>query len=57
MADNSVTLDENHVATLQEILVAIGTLPGVRPQIIAWMMARDVQDPEIEIEALRKMVF
>ena len=50
-------MDDNHWNTLQEILNAIGCLPGVSERIDAYMRGRDIDDPEAEIRALRKIAF
>lgn len=52
----TVTLDENMINTLQELLQAVSHLPGVFERVEAWLLARYIQDPRGEIEALRKAV-
>lgn len=50
-------MDDNHWNTLQELLNAIGCLPGVMDKIDAYMRGRDIDDPQAEISALRKIAF
>lgn len=50
-------MDGNHWNTLQELLNAIGALPGVMDKIDAYMRGRDIEDPQAEIGALRKIAF
>jgi len=50
-------MDDNHWNTLQEILNALGDLPGVNDRIDAYMRERGIEDPEAEIDALRKIAF
>ena len=50
-------MDDNHWNTLQEILNALGDLPGVNDRIDAYMRGRGIEDPEAEIDALRKIAF
>jgi len=50
-------MDDNHWNTLQELLNAIGCLPGVADKIDAYMRGRDIEDPEAEIRALRQIAF
>jgi hypothetical protein len=50
-------MDDNHWNTLQEILNAIGALPGVMDKIDAYMRGRDIDDPQSEIRALRQVAF
>lgn len=51
------TMDDNHWNTLQELLTAIGALPGVMDKIDAYMRGRDIEDPQAEIRALRQIAF
>lgn len=53
----SVVLDSNQMATVQEVLTAVTTLPGLWPQIRAWMMARNVEDPDTELKAVKDVLF
>ena len=39
-------LDENHFSTLQEVLSAISAIPGVAPQVEAFMRGRGIDDPQ-----------
>jgi hypothetical protein len=50
-------MDDNHWNTLQELLTAIGCLPGVMDKIDAYMRGRDIEDPQAEIRALRQIAF
>jgi hypothetical protein len=50
-------LDENEVSTAQELLNAVSALPGVWSQVSAFMRGRGIEDPDAEVEALRKQVF
>lgn len=50
-------MDDNHWNTLQELLTAIGYLPGVYDKIDAYMRGRGIDDPESEIRALRQIAF
>jgi len=51
------TLDENHWHTLQELLTAVSSLPGVYERIEAFMMGRGIADPKVELEALHDKAF
>lgn len=50
-------MDDNHWSTLQELLTAIGDLPGVMDKIDSYMRGRGIEDPEAELRALRKIAF
>lgn len=50
-------MDDNHWNTLQELLNAIGAMPDVACKIDAYMRGRDIDNPEAEIRALRKIAF
>lgn len=50
-------MDDNHWNTLQELLNAIGAMPDVSARIDAYMRGRDIDDPEAEMRALRKIAF
>lgn len=50
-------MDDNHWNTLQEILNAINSLDGVMDRIEAYMLGRGIENPESEIQALRKIAF
>lgn len=50
-------MDDNHWSTLQELLTAIGDLPGVMDKIDAYMRGRGIDEPQEEIRALRKIAF
>ena len=50
-------MDENHWNTLQEILNAIHGLSGVEDRIEAYMLGRGIEDPKLEIRALRNIAF
>ncbi len=49
--------DDNHWNTLQEILNAIGDLPGVMDRVEAYMRGRGIEDPQVEIAVLRNIAF
>lgn len=51
------TLDENHWNTLQELLNAVGALPGVMDKVDAYMRGRGIDDPVVELDALRSKAF
>lgn len=55
--DPEAQMDDNHWHTLQEILTAIGDLPGVMDKIDSYMRGRGFEDPQAEICALRKIAF
>lgn len=50
-------MDDNTWNTLQEILNAIGAMPDIETRIDAFMRGRGIEDPAIEIRALRKIAF
>jgi hypothetical protein len=50
-------MDENHWNTLQELLTAIGDLPGVMEKVDAYMRGRGIEDPQEEICELRRIAF
>ncbi len=50
-------MDDNHWNTLQEILNAIGELPGTMDRVDAYMRGRGIEDPQAEIGALRDIAF
>ena len=50
-------LDENHWSTLQELMNAVGEIPGVWERVEAYMIGRDIENPKAEMEALRKVAF
>lgn len=50
-------LDENHWNTLQELLNAVDKIPGVWERVEAYMIAREIEDPKIEMQALRDIAF
>lgn len=52
-----IEMDDNLRSTLQELLTAIGDLPGVMDKIDAYLRGRGVDDPQEEIRALRKIAF
>jgi len=52
-----VTLDENQMNTVQEILNALAAMPEAFVRVEAYMRGRDIDDPKAEIEALHKAVF
>lgn len=56
MADES-QMDDNHWNTLQELLNAVSSLPGVADKVDAFMRGRGIEDPKAEIEALHKIAF
>lgn len=50
-------LDENHWCTIQEILTAIGDLPGVMEKVDSYMRGRGIENPQAEICELRRIAF
>ena len=50
-------LDENHWNTLQELLNAVNSIPGVWERVEAYMIARDIDDPKAEVQALHDIAF
>jgi hypothetical protein len=54
---STVEMDDNHWSTLQELLTAIGDLPGVWDKIDAYMRGRGIENPDAEIRELRKIAF
>lgn len=50
-------MDDNHWSTLQELLTAIGDLPGVMDKVDAYMRGRGIEDPQAEIRDLRRIAF
>lgn len=59
MEDRSTNakMDDNHWSTLQELLTAIGHLPGVMDKIDSYLRGRGIEDPQEEIRALRQIAF
>lgn len=55
--DHDQQMNDNHWNTLQELLTAIGALPGMMDKIDAYMRGRGIEDPRAEIGALRKIAF
>jgi hypothetical protein len=55
--DPNAQMDDNHWNTLQELLTAIGDLPGVMDKVDAYLRGRGIEDPQEEIRALRKIAF
>lgn len=55
--DPDLQMDDNHWSTLQSLLTAIGDLPGVMDKVDAYMRGQGVEDPQLEIRALRKIAF
>lgn len=53
----TVTLNENQVNTVQELLNAIGSLPSTWDRIESYLFGRGFDDPKAEVETLREAVF
>ena len=53
----SAFLDANHMHTAQELLNAVYDLPGVPEKVDAWLRGRGLEDPQVEIDALRDQLF
>lgn len=56
-APDTVTLDEDHIHTIQELLTAVYDLPGVADKVDAWLRGRGFEDPQENIRDLRKQIF
>jgi len=54
-ADTPLSDDEN--ITLQELLNALGDIPGVYDKVDAYMRGRGIGDPSAHLEALRAKTF